>query len=407
MFFRGRAYPFRRRVFCAAIFCLWLAAGTGRAASPVLPARRNTPAAPVYSMDGAVVVYAPTTKAGYRMPVLIFVNQWRDELQRVLRLKLGSQACLLEVAIGGKSDGDKRVLTVRLQDAGGGVRERIELPDPEAADLEAFRRAICVALLRAWMVDAGGTAATMRDVPVWLVDGVLRYMNRDMRQADVDRTLRLWSRACLPPAGGLLAFDSAAATRETAVAAVLASWFLEKRQEGSVFETLLRRAATGSDWSAERAGQLLAGTNDLCQVDAYVDGRMLAETHVVTKPGLTTEGIVRRFRSHLLLYPAFYDKTWGHNEPWCSFQEAVARSTDPDVRASAALLAPRVKLAAIGRDGMFLALAEAYTTFLEALAHGESQAALSQLLEDAEGMRRTLELKTSRGAVSQRGTQGD
>jgi len=35
---------------------------------------------------------------------------------------------------------------------------RIELPDPEAADLAKFRRAICAALLRAWMVDAGGAA---------------------------------------------------------------------------------------------------------------------------------------------------------------------------------------------------------------------------------------------------------
>ena len=280
------------------------------AEGPRLP-RGIAPIAPVYSSDGTVAVFAPGHKAGYRMPVLTFVTQFSAELQRVLRLKLGSQLAPLEVAIGGQSDGDTRVLTARLRDADGVVRERIELPDPETADLDRFRRAVCVALLRGWMAEAGGTEATMQDVPAWLFDGLLRYLDRERRQADVDRTLLLWSRACLPPAAALIEADSLAATREPAVAAVLASWLLERRDGVSHLERLLRAAATGTPWSVGQAARLLAGEDDPAAFDAHVDWRLLAESRVVARPGLTTEGIVRRFRAHLLLYPAFYDKSLG------------------------------------------------------------------------------------------------
>jgi len=404
MFFQGETVAAVRcgRLLLAACALVSACAAQAQQGGP----RTGAPATPVYSKDGTVAVYAPLSKAGYRMPVLSFVCERREELQRAFKLKLGTPSCPLEIAIGSRSDGDTRVLTARLRDSAGGVRERIELPDPETADLARFRRAICVALLRGWMVEAGGTEETMRDLPSWLIDGALRYMDRETRQSDVDRTLLLWSRACLPPASDLLAFQSLAATREPAVAAVLASWFLEKRQSVSGFETVLRGAANGTNWTPEAAGTLIAGTNDLFEVDACVDRRLLAEGHVVSKPGLTTAGVVRRFRSHLLLYPPFFDKTLGQNRTWCSFQEAAVRSGDPDVRRSAASQLSRVQMAAFGRDGMLLAVSEAYAAFLKALAGGAPQGELSRLLMDAEGMRRELEGKTARGAVLQRTVEG-
>lgn len=377
------------------------AAGLAQQADGLRLARTDPPAAPVYSRDGAVVVYAPQSKAGYRMPILTFVTQRSAELQRIFKLKLGSQLCPLEIAIGGQSDGDTRVLTSRLREAGG-VRERIELPDPETADLNAFRRAICVALLRAWMVEAGGSDATMCALPMWLVDGMLRYIDREQRQADMDRTLLLWSRACLPTAVDLFAADSMAAVREPAVAAVLASWFLEKRDGVLLFHTLLRAAAGGTAWSSQGVAKMLSGTEEPAAFDQQVDQRFLAEGRVVTKPGLTTAGILRRFRSHLLLYPAFYGKTYSENRTWCTFQEAVGRADDPEVRASAAVQCARVKMAAVGRDGMLIAVSDAYVAFLEALAKNAKQGELSRLLTEAEGMRRTLEQRAGRGEVFQR-----
>jgi hypothetical protein len=369
--------------------------------------RVGLPSTPVYSKDGTVVVYAPSSKAGYRAPVLVFVDRTREELRRTTRLKLGSQACVLEIALGGKSDGDTRVLASRLRDREGGLHERIELPDPEAADLSKFRRALCVALLRSWMVDAGGTEATMREPPAWLFDGVIRYMDHETRQADLDRMLLLWSHACLPSAVELFAADSLAATREPAVAAMLVNWFLEKRPNINSFEALLRGAATGTAWRPEGAGLLLAGTDQPAAFDAALDRWLLSEGRVVIKPGLTTAGIVRRFRAHLLLYPADYGKTLDASRPWLTFHEVVALADDPAVRSGVAEKEAPLRAAAFGRDGMLLAVSEAYVAFMTAFARGEKQGELSRLLMEAEGMRKELEHRTAQGAVLQRTVEGN
>ncbi len=364
--------------------------------------RAALPAAPVYSKDNVVTVYAPVTKAVYRAPVLVFVDRTRDDLQRALRLKLGSQLCPLEIVIGGKSDGDQRVLTTRLRDEAGRIRERIELPDPEAADLARFRRAILCALLRAWMVEAGGTEATMRDLPAWLIDGVLRWAGRETRQADIDRMLLLWSRACLPTASELFAFDSLAARREPAVAAVLASWLLEKRASGMPFETVLRAAATGTPWEASRVAGWLCGAAGAAAFDEALDLWLLAEGRQVVTPGVTTKGIARRFRSHLLLYPGDYGKTLSDRKAGLTFQQVVALADDPAVRSGARSKAATLRLAAVGRDGMLLALAEAYARFLDSFARGAKQGELTRLLIEAEGLRRELEHRTARGEVLRR-----
>ena len=366
--------------------------------------RAGAPAAPIYSKDDSVAVYAPSAKAAYRAPVLVFVDRTRESLQRTVRLKLGSPTCPLEIVIGGKSDGDTRVPTARLRDNDGTVRERIELPDPEAADLGLLRRAVCVALLRAWMVDAGGTDATMRDLPAWLIGGVIRYMDRETRQTDLDRTLLLWSHACLPAASEMFAADSLAATREPAVAAVLAAWFVEKRPEGNPnpFEALLRGAAKGTEWRAEVAAKLITGADDPAAFDAALDLWLLSAGRQVFKPGVTTDGIVRRFRAHLLLYPSDYGKTMNTRKAWLTFQEVAELAGDPAIRNGALSKAANIKMAALGRDGMLLAVSDAYVRFFESLARGAKQGELSLLLMEAERLRRELERKTARGEVLQR-----
>jgi len=367
-------------------------------APPAVP-RSSPPAAPVYAKDRALSVHAPLSQAGYRAPILLFVDRTREELQRATRLKLGTPVCPIEVVVGGKRDGDTRVLTGRLRDASGAVRERIELPDPEAADLGRFRRAICVALLRAWMVEQGGTDATMRDLPVWLIDGAVRYADRETRQADADRALLLWSRACLPPAGELFAFDSQAASREPAVGAVLAAWFIEKRPAGNPFETLLRGAAGGAEWSPERAGELLASSVDPSAFDAALDAWLLQKGRQVLKPGVTTDGIARRFRSSLLLCLPDYGTNLNARARLLTFDEAVARAGELEVRLAAASQTRQVRLAALGRDGTLLAVAGAYERFLIALARGAKEGELARLLTEAERLRYELEHRTSKGEV--------
>ncbi len=356
--------------------------------------RAAVPAPPIYSGDGSVVIHSSQARAGYRGPVLLFVNRVRELFQSGMNLKVGSQNCPLEIRIGDKSDGDTAVLTARLRDARGRLREVIELPDPEAADLERLRRAVAVAFLRAWMVDAGGTDATMRDLPNWLIDGAVRYMQGTHRQEDLDRTYLLWSHAALPPAEQLYAFESRAAETEPAVAAALAGWFLEKR--GHAFKSLLRETALGREWSpanvAERLAEGFSGN-----FDRMLDLRMLDLGRRVIQPGITTEGIVRRFRSELLLFPTDYGMMFSQTNSYCSFDAALRGGESDAIRQAARFQALRLRAAAAGRDGTLLALAGEYETFLLALSEGVKPERLEELLQRAEESRRALEKSVAGG----------
>ena len=358
------------------------------------------PAPPMYSGDGTVVVLASIAKASYRGPVLVFVNRTRNMFLQGLNIKPGSLNCPLEIKIGDKSDGDSSVLSARIRDQRGNLRERIELPDPEAADLTRFKRAIVVAFLRVYMVDAGGTDKTMQNLPNWLIDGVIRYLEGSQRQADLDRTHILWSTGCLPPAEVLYAFDSYDAQREPAVAAVLAGWFLEKR--GRTFKILMKGVANGKVWSSEYAAEVLGEELFAGDFDMMLDMRLHIQGRRIVKPGVTTAGIMRRFRSELLLFPSDYGMMFSQKRDCYTFLDAVADSENIDVRRSAVERAVKIKMAAVGRDGMLLAVSEQYVKFLEAVAEGVKPGELIKILTQVESMRHDLENRLDSGAVLMR-----
>lgn len=384
---RGVAAPFRVWVFALAF---------GLAREPV----SARPAAPMFSKDGAVCVRAQEGQTGYRAPILVFVDRTRESLRQTVHLEVGSSGCPIEVIIGTQRDGDPRVVASQVRGPDGAVaRERIELPDPEAADLARFRRAICSAFLRVWMAQSCGSRSAAKELPVWLIEGVLRYMDRETRQADADRMLLLWSNACLPTASELVAFDSWAAMREPAVAATLTAWLLERRPSGSAFEALLREIAAGAAWRADRVAAAVTGHDDALAFDAALDRWLLAEGRQVIRPGVTTDGAVRRFRAHLLLYPADCDKNVSVDQARLTFEEAVAWAGDPAFRRLAAMRATAVRLAAVGHDGMLHAVSDAYVRFLESFARGKKKEELLRLLREAENKRRELERETARGEV--------
>lgn len=375
--------------------CCWTGAAP---AQSELPASRIS-AQPMYSGDGAVIVFSSVAKAAYRGPVLQFVNRTRELFLQGLNITPGSLNCPLEIRIGDQNNGDPSVLSTRIRDTKGNLRERIELPDPEAADLTRFRRAVVVAFLRVYMVDAGGTDKTMQNLPNWLIDGVIRYMDGSQRQADLDRTSLLWSHACLPPATDLYAFDSYAAQVEPAVGAVLAGWFMENR--GTLFKKLLKEAAHGRSWSPAYVARLLADS-PVEQFDQILDQRLHTLGQRVATPGATTAGIMRRFRSELLLFPCDYGMMFDPERAYYTFQDALADPEDEDLRKAALNSAVRIRMAAVGRDGMLLAVSEAYVKFLQAFAKGAKPKELAEMLYQAESMRRELELKLEDGAVLKR-----
>ena len=378
------------------------------------------PAGPVWSGDRSVAVRSSVAMENYRAPVLFFVNNAREEFLRAMRLRMPPQGFLLEVIIGNQRDGDTRVLSARVRASGGeGMCERIELPDPEAADLVSLKRCVGMALYRSWLVSRSGGETVLKHLPPWLVEGAVRRMDAEAWPADVDRTLLLWSHACLPTAKDLFCAESPAVAAEPAVGAVLADYLMSKRVSanvmaavaadspadkkgvgGTVLDALTRDASDGRVWSVAGLAGLVTGEEDGVALDRDFDCWLSGMGRKVLVPGMTTEGTLRRFRASLLIYPSDYGKFFNQREPFWTFQEFMRVAADsPEMRKAAAAHVLKVQMAAVGRDGTLLALAEAYSRFLKAVAAKKKPAEVSLLLVKAEAQRKGLEDALKGGKV--------
>ena len=356
----------------------------------------------------------------YRSPVLFFVIRAREEFLRSTRLKVTTQTFALDVIIGNQRDGDTRVPAARVRLSNGKVCERIELPDPEAADLTLLKHRVWTALYRSWLVSLGnGDETVLERLPAWLTEGAARRMDTEIWPADVDRALLLWSRACLPAAAELLDAENPAIAAEPAIASVLADYLMNRRLSTNILATathpaikrdagitlldaLARDAAKGQAWSVEHISKLIIDEHaDIAALDADLDLWLASLGRKVLVPGLTTKGTLRRFRASLLIYPSDYGKFFNHWKPWVTFQE-LAASADPAMKRAAAVHALQLQTAAVGRDNTFRELAETYTQFLMAVASGKKKPAeLMVLLMNAEAQRKGIEEALTDGRVLQ------
>jgi len=380
---------------------------------------------------------------GYRAPILMFVQRVREEFLRAAGLKVSVQDFALEVLVGNQRDGDTRVLSARVRLSNGNVCERIELPDPEAADLERLKRCVGMALYRSWLVSVGGGEAVLERLPAWLAEGAVRRMDVETWPSDVDRVLLLWSRARLPTAQDLLAAENAAAAAEPALGAVLADYLMNRKVSAntappaasdaagvrnaaaasdaagvrnaaaasdaagvrnaaaaSVLDAFIRDTSKEQPWTVEQVATLVTGRSDLSALDMDLDLWFAALGRKVLVPGLTTEGMLRRFRANLLIYPADYGKFFDQRKPWMTFQE-LAASTDAEMRKAVAAHVLKLQMAVVGRDSTLLALADAYSQFLRAVATGKKPKEVNVLLMNAEAQRKGLEEALKGGKMIQ------
>ena len=377
------------------------------------------PAPPVRSADKCVTIRSSMAMEGYRAPILMFVQRVREEFLRAAGLKVSVQDFALEVLVGNQRDGDTRVLSARVRLSNGNVCERIELPDPEAADLERLKRCVGMALYRSWLVSVGGGEAVLERLPAWLAEGAVRRMDVETWPSDVDRVLLLWSRARLPTAQDLLAAENAAAAAEPALGAVLADYLMNRKVSAntappaasdaagvrnaaaaSVLDAFIRDTSKEQPWTVEQVATLVTGRSDLSALDMDLDLWFAALGRKVLVPGLTTEGMLRRFRANLLIYPADYGKFFDQRKPWMTFQE-LAASTDAEMRKAVAAHVLKLQMAVVGRDSTLLALADAYSQFLRAVATGKKPKEVNVLLMNAEAQRKGLEEALKGGKMIQ------
>ena len=378
------------------ITCL---AQTSAPPTALMSPRSLMPAAPIWSNDRMICVRSSMAMAGYRTPVLMFADNARADFFRATRLNFSNQPAPITIFIGNQRDGDKRVLSTRIRFSSEEVIERIELPDPEAADLLHLRRSIWLALYRSWLVSTGeGQEATLTKLPIWMAEGVIRKMDKTTWSCDIDRVLQLWSHASLPSARELLAAKNPAST-DPALGTVMVAYLSEhKTSEGkNVLDALIKAAAQGNNWTPERICLTITDTPDLEKLDESLDLWLLSLTQKIVIPGTTTEGSIERFRSNLLIYPSDYGKFFNHNKPCITFYELIQYVKDLQLRQAAASQAKWVRMGALGRDETLGSLAERYVTFLDAFVSGKKSGELMRLLTLAEVQRKELEQTVRNG----------
>jgi hypothetical protein len=346
------------------------------------------------------VVAAPPATAGYRGPLLIFVDRFRCAFQKVTQLEPVRGALPLVIRLGSATN-DVRVRAEHGVTAEGEVQTILELPDPEHADLDELRAVLAQALVRQWRRAQGwrpdGGPGTP---PAWLLAGVARHADAGRRLEDFDQIQEQWLRGRLPPLAELLAGTWSAALQHRALQAVLAAWLLE-RPAAEPLGVTLRRMEGGAPWPA-----VLLPTNQpvsagLGALAEEWDAWMVRTLREIRQPGVTTPGQVRAFRAHLLIYPGDHDLPMPDGWRGRTLQECLGWPDTPEVRNAWCSQGTLIRLFAVGRDGTLQRVAADYTALCEALAAGASAREAQVLWKKAEEGRGRMEARVRNGVLLQ------
>ena len=354
--------------------------------------------ATITASDNSFEITAVPARAEVRWPVLVFAERFRQEFLHTTRLTFGRIEHPIAIQLGGNTN-DQRVLGSFAPGVTGGEREWIEMPDPEHADLDWLRVALAQALAREWRraLPAAPDRKPPQDPPAWLLAGMARHVGAGHRIEDLDDVHAQWQRARLPPVTELLSAEPPAVLQVPALQAVLAAWLLD--HPGEPFGALLRRLAAGTPWSPALVAEILRQPGGISEMGEDWDAWQMTAMHEIRQAGVTTPGMVRAFRSQLLIYPGdcglLFAKAWrGY-----SFAECLDWPSTPEVQSALRNKAAAIGVFAAGRDGALQRVAAAYVAFLEALANGTDPRHARSLLAQAEEGRRALEARAAKGEV--------
>ena len=356
------------------------------------------PRAALIASDNSVEVAAAPVSMGYRGPVLFFAGQFRRDFLRVTQLEAGRVEFPITICLGSRTN-DSRVMGSFASGAAGVTRESIEVPDPEHADLDLLRTALAQAMVREWQrtLPAAPGAKPPQGAPPWLLAGLARHLGGEHRLDDLDLVHAQWQRGRLPPLKDLLANPAPVALQYPALQAVMAAWLLD--HPGDWFSVLLRRLAEGISWSPALVAEALHAPRGVAGLGEEWDAWQVNAMREIRQVGVTTPGMVRAFRAQLLFYPG--DCGLPAAEAWRgrAFSECLSWPQTPEWKDAVGSKAAAIRNFAAGRDGAMQRVAQAYVTFLEALAAGETPAQLRTLLAKAEEARRVLEERVGKGEV--------
>jgi len=321
----------------------------------------------VVSSDGFVRVVAeddPRDEIGFRGPILAFAGKTLDGIATAFDLKRTrtSEPGLVIYAMGGRTNDTRVILRSETRRNGSKVL-KIFLPSPGYSDIEELRMGIA----RSFLGDGP---------PDWVVQGVLRGADDEIRREDERFVLELWSAARLPFFPALCSDLRVGKGRAAALPGYIAGWMREKKLLGSLLN---------GKWDGARLAELLTGEKDPAMQDRASDERLARLARSVLKPGDCGKWELDYFSSRLSLRSPAFDVKIARGEFSCPFRDAIGENgTNLLLRAAAFLKAREVPLYALGRGDEMQGVAEEYVRFLFSLAGGVETEKLHALLDSAD-----------------------
>jgi len=351
----------------------------------------------IVSTDGSLIVMAPSAALAYRAPVLSFIERTRYDLMHAVHLDARPLTHPMIVALGDDTN-DTRVISMRATDSFSGEYTRVEVPDPEHADLDLFRAVLVRAFIHEWMLSArpAKSTAPVTLPPSWLIDGLARHMGSS-RQMDVEAMHWPWLRGQIPPPSALLMNEPPVIMQDPALRHVVCAWILEHSE--NVMASLLMRLATGEAWTPLLVAQCLRNNGTLSDMDEDWEAWQTSAVYASRQPGQTSPGVVRAFRAQVLIYPGDYDIPMTDAWRGRTFEECLDLPLTPSLHAALLDKATRLQMFAAGRDVTLQGVASAYARFLTAFAGGESREQARRLLALAEEELAALEKRATNGEV--------
>ena len=330
---------------------------------------------------------------------MTFASQFRKDFLRTTQMNLGRAEHPIAIGLG-TSTNDSRVFGAFGPDLRGGVRDWIEIPDPDHADLDLLRTALAQALMREWMrALPSSTAASNspQDPPAWLLKGLARQIGAEHRLEDLDHVHAQWLHGRLPPVVELLTIPPPAALQHPALQAALAGWLLD--HPGAPLNALLQRLVNGAAWSPVLVAEVLGALRNIAELNEGWDGWQANVFHEIRQVGVTTPGTTIAFRSQLLLYPGDYGLPMVEAWRGRTFSECLDWGLTPELNRVLRQKSQEVRLFSAGHDGALQQVAAAYAAFLDAFAKDGASDKVRALLIQAEASRKALEARAAKGEM--------
>ncbi len=372
-------------------------------------AQLKIPTPAVHSPDGSVMVYAVSKDAaGLRSPIMFFVDEVNKEMSRALRMKFGSKARPIEIAVGDQVDGNTNVVWQQVRSVDGLFSERIELPAPETSDLELFRTAIVGAFVRTW-IEENKTVEQAGQLPLWFYQGLSRYTSiiqteeglelPAFRLADFEALYISWATGELP-----LVTEFMGTEIPPQLAGGMLEWFFTSIQKASPVKVIMEACARGEEPTALQLGRLCTASPflDDMAIDFAFDRWLTASPTYIFQPGTTTYQMIDRWRIQLTVFPGPFHQKAPYSWAPRSLDWLQANAKTPEIKTLARRMAINVRIGGAGRDEMFDAVTDSYARFFNAIAEGAKPQRIQALFTQAEEKRRLLEKLASTKPIRQK-----